>query len=35
MHPLDLPSLVPLAAAQAPIAIGLLLVRDLVRKLAP
>jgi hypothetical protein len=35
MHVLDLPSLVPLAVAQAPIALGLPLARDLVRKLAP
>jgi hypothetical protein len=35
MHLLDLPILVPLAVAQAPIAFGLLLARDLLRKLAP
>ena len=34
MHPLDLPSLLPVAVAQAPIALALLLVRDLLRKVA-
>jgi hypothetical protein len=35
MHLLDPPSLLLLATAQAPIALGLLLVRDLLRKLVP
>jgi hypothetical protein len=35
VHLVDLPILLPLAVAQAPIALGLLLARDLVRKLAP
>jgi len=34
MHLLDLPSLLLLALVQAPIALGLLVVRDLLRKLA-
>jgi hypothetical protein len=35
MRVLDLPSLLALAVVQAPIALGLLLARDLLRKLVP
>jgi len=35
MHLLDLPILLPLAVAQAPIALGSLLPRDLLQELAP